>query len=73
MELNFCNLNFYTRRNILKREQKEKEDLTLGIEDDISSEEGKKSINKNSKLENEEYYFNLNVIEPENQINFSSQ
>ena len=73
MELNFCNLNFYTRRNILKREQKEKEDLTLGIEDDISSEEGKKSLNKNSKLENEEYYFNLNVIEPENQINFSSQ
>ena len=71
MELNFCNLNFYTRRNILIREQKEKEDLIIGIEEDILNEEGKKSINKNSKLENEEYYFNLNVVEPEkNENNF---
>ena len=73
MELNFCNLNFYTRRNILKREQKEKEDLIIGTEDDIVREEGKQSVNKNSKLENEEYYFNLNVFESENNEDNSFQ
>ena len=67
MELNFCNLNFYTRRNILQREQKEKEDLIIGIEDDILSSENKKTkkpANCSSLLEQGEYYFDLNVLEP---------